>query len=263
MQSFTSEKITTNFTDDLPKYWNDNSPVKTHFFNSISLMFPGGEGFFIDSLNAVKDKITDEKLKRECTEFIAQESRHKSVHKQYNKWLEIHGYPVNRLENEMNEKFKKIKKQFHPNFWMALTSAQEHITVCMAEWFLRNPEITVKMHPEFKKIWTWHAIEEVEHRAVAIETSNHLNIKAYFRLITFLLSIMFFVKLIRYMCILLNHDKQLFKLKTIKDGIHFTLNFKNGLFIKSFKYWLRLFYKNYNPINYNTDLLQSIVKPAN
>ncbi|MEK6425214.1 MAG: metal-dependent hydrolase, partial [Burkholderia gladioli] len=39
------------------KDWHGQGPAVTHFFNALSLLFPAGERFFMDSVRNYRDRI--------------------------------------------------------------------------------------------------------------------------------------------------------------------------------------------------------------
>ncbi|MEM8547094.1 MAG: metal-dependent hydrolase, partial [Pseudomonadota bacterium] len=45
--------------------WCDGDAFKTAWYNAMSITFPLGERFFIDSVRAFADQVTDPKLKQE------------------------------------------------------------------------------------------------------------------------------------------------------------------------------------------------------
>lgn len=45
-------------------------------FDALSLTFPVGERYFIESVRALRDKITDPELQQRVTDFIKQEAQH-------------------------------------------------------------------------------------------------------------------------------------------------------------------------------------------
>ncbi len=59
-------------------------PVLTAFLNTFSTILPVGERFFIDSVRAYRDQITDPELKKAVTAFIGQEAMHGREHEEYN-----------------------------------------------------------------------------------------------------------------------------------------------------------------------------------
>lgn len=48
---------------DVPVFWNDGDPVLTRFFDALSIHFPDGERFFIQSVRNYQDLVTDPKLR--------------------------------------------------------------------------------------------------------------------------------------------------------------------------------------------------------
>ena len=55
--------------DGLPKYWYAQSPSLTHFFNALSAVFPDGERYFIDSVRAFEDVVSDPELAAKVRAF--------------------------------------------------------------------------------------------------------------------------------------------------------------------------------------------------
>ncbi len=53
--------------DDVPRYWHSGSAAITHFFHALSLVFPEGEKFFIDSVRYFSGDVSDPKLREEMT----------------------------------------------------------------------------------------------------------------------------------------------------------------------------------------------------
>jgi len=44
----------------VPRHWNGGDPVLTRFFDALSVHFPEGERFFIQSVRNFKDQVTDD-----------------------------------------------------------------------------------------------------------------------------------------------------------------------------------------------------------
>src|SRR3546814_7738157 len=60
---------------DVPRWWFDNDPFKTRFFDAMSLLFPEGEKFFIACVRDYRDDITDTQLRAQVKDFMYQEDR--------------------------------------------------------------------------------------------------------------------------------------------------------------------------------------------
>jgi len=56
---------------------------------------------------------------------------------------------------------------------LAATMALEHFTAMMAHEFLARPEHFAGADAQVAALWRWHAIEEIEHKAVAYDTWLH------------------------------------------------------------------------------------------
>ena len=56
--------------------WHVQGSHVTHFFNALSLLFPAGERFFMDSVRNYRDQIDDPVLKKQVLGFIGQEAMH-------------------------------------------------------------------------------------------------------------------------------------------------------------------------------------------
>lgn len=50
------------FPDEIPRYWADNNPVLTALLAALSVSFPPGERYFIDSVRHYKDQVKDPEL---------------------------------------------------------------------------------------------------------------------------------------------------------------------------------------------------------
>ena len=49
--SITVRKPRLDFGGDIPRFYLDDNPIKTHIFNALNLLFPDGERFFVKSVH--------------------------------------------------------------------------------------------------------------------------------------------------------------------------------------------------------------------
>ena len=155
------------FDETLPRYWVDD-PFLTHFLNSLSLMFPGGEQFFVDSVRAFRDRIDDPELRREINGFIGQEAMHSKEHRAFNAWLDTLGYDATAIEKMIEESLDELRKRSHEQ-QLATTCALEHITAILGDALLRHDDIRARFDEKLLPLWLWHAVEETEHKGVAFD----------------------------------------------------------------------------------------------
>ncbi|MEY1662521.1 metal-dependent hydrolase [Isoalcanivorax beigongshangi] len=150
--------------------WHYAGMHVSQFYNTLSLFFPVGERFFIDSVRNYRDQITDPELKQAVTAFIGQEAMHSREHAELNDLLHAAGVPVEAQEAFVLALLKGVQKYTPQSVQLAATVALEHLTAILADALLRNPALLGEDSDEkFVGLWNWHALEETEHKAVAFD----------------------------------------------------------------------------------------------
>lgn len=157
--------------DDVPKHFAvDGNLIISHLTASLSAVFPDGEDFFVRSVRHFRDKITDPELKRQVTGFIGQEAVHGREHRDFNDRLDALGYPTKRVERFTKWSLETRERIAPPKANLAATAALEHFTATLAELILSSEETRELFgHESVRNLFTWHALEESEHKAVAFE----------------------------------------------------------------------------------------------
>jgi predicted metal-dependent hydrolase len=150
----------------LPRHWHGGRRSVTSFFDSLSVFFPAGERFFVQSVRAYQNDIKDDALRHEVRTFCAQEGIHSREHESYNDRLKREGYPVARMEARVEKLLKRLSKHAPKEIQLGVTCALEHFTALMGHLLLGNPELLEGAHPEMAAMWRWHAAEENEHKCL-------------------------------------------------------------------------------------------------
>jgi predicted metal-dependent hydrolase len=241
----------------LSKDWLDNDPFKTAFFNALSMSFPAGERFFIDSVRHFRDKVKDPKLKQEISRFIGQEAMHSREHKKYNQMLcEARGYSQRTMEGRTEAAVRLGEKKLSREGQLAMTCGVEHLTAILADkilkgWMLCNVE------PKIRSLWEWHAAEELEHKSVAFDVYMDIggNYKARKRTLR-IFTVNFLLDLLANTTYMLRKDKKLWKWSTLKSGLNF-LFAKGGVLREMRSDYLMYFDSGFHPWDDdNRDLLE-------
>ncbi|MBV9330754.1 MAG: metal-dependent hydrolase [Alphaproteobacteria bacterium] len=173
MKPTAAEMHSRNFT--LPKgapserWWVRGDPVATAFFNALSATFPQGERFFIESVKHYRDQVSPE-LKRQIAVFAQQESLHTREHVIFNRLITEAGYDAQLIDQRTKERFDMGRDIARPIDHLAVTAALEHFTAIMAHSALAHDDDLDGVREDLKKLWRWHAIEEIEHKSVAFDT---------------------------------------------------------------------------------------------
>jgi len=260
---YKSQPLRQNWDKELPRYWFDNSPFKTHFLNAVSIVIPASENVVIHTLKETRPLLTDPVLKEQVGEMIAQENWHSFSHRKYNEWLTRIGLPAPELAVWYVGTMQRIKRavdsKIGPKAWLPLIVCGEHNAVCMMEYFLERPKLFAQMHPHFRQAWLWHFVEELEHKGSSMDmwhdTRHIYNYKRWVLNAAFALyMVRFKITLLLIVVKLLNHDKQLWKLKTLKDAVGFLFGW-DGLHVRTFLPLLRFFKPNFHPWDHDTRYL--------
>ncbi len=160
-----------DLTECLAGDWHGGDPFRTAFFNALSLTFPKGEKFFIDSIRAFQSDVTDPKLAREVRGFIGQEAIHSREHKAMNDTLaRLRGYPIEKIDARLDRDTAWANDNLSTLTRLAFTAATEHITAILGHALLTDPKWLDGADPRMAALWRWHAMEEIEHKSVAFDT---------------------------------------------------------------------------------------------
>ncbi|MBM1142484.1 metal-dependent hydrolase [Alcanivorax sp. ZXX171] len=149
--------------------WHRDGRNVSQFLNTLSLFFPVGERFFIDSVRHYRDLVQDPDLKAAVTAFIGQEAMHGREHEEYNQYVNDAGVPVEVQEKWVAALLARIQKSTPKAFQLSGTVALEHLTAILADGLLSLPEILDGADEGYQALWNWHALEETEHKAVAFD----------------------------------------------------------------------------------------------
>jgi predicted metal-dependent hydrolase len=83
---------------DTPRYWMGEDPYSSHLMNTLSLLFPPGERFFMDAVRAFRSDVKDPRLLSQVRGFLGQEALHSREHKTFNRWLTKFGVDAEGIE---------------------------------------------------------------------------------------------------------------------------------------------------------------------
>ncbi|WP_271409149.1 metal-dependent hydrolase [Pseudomonas sp. Q1-7] len=240
----------------LPRHWHGGDAFKSHLFDAMSVLFPDGERFFIDSVRHFREQIEDPVLKEQIRGFIGQEGHHSREHLEYSNRLRDLGYDIGTIERRARARIRFTQKKFSPHRQLAATAALEHITAIMADGLLKNPEYMAGAHPSMARLWRWHALEETEHKAVAFDVYNQVCGSHRLLRRAMLMGTFFFVlDTSRGLAHMLKRDGLLWNWRVWRDGLAWMWG-RNGIFRPLLATYLDFFRKGFHPWQHdNLDLL--------
>jgi predicted metal-dependent hydrolase len=153
----------------LGRDWHGGRAFQTAFFNALSMSFPSGEKFFVDSVKHFLPRIEDARLKSDAAVFVQQEHIHRREHRRYNEVLaEARGFNLEKVEGLFVHEIERARQE-PPIVQLAATVVLEHITAMFAAGSMRNSRWMDGADGVMADLWNWHAIEETEHKSVAYD----------------------------------------------------------------------------------------------
>jgi predicted metal-dependent hydrolase len=169
-QALPVRRLRVDFSQGFAPLWNGGDAWRTHFLNALSMSFPVGEQFFIDSVRrgvALLPASEQARWAGPLRGFVGQEATHRFLHAQFNAELERQGLE-NRWQHWATRRIER-SRGLHPINHVAVTAAYEHFTAVLATGLLTHPEWLAGASPELALLWRWHAVEESEHKTVAFD----------------------------------------------------------------------------------------------
>jgi hypothetical protein len=231
------------------RHWNGGDAFRSAYFDALSMSFPVGEQFFIDSVRTgVKSLPQAQRADFDAVVqgFIGQEATHRRIHALFNGHLEKQGY-VNAWEARIVRRLERLKGLADPRHAVGITAATEHFTAILAHHMLARPPTLEGSEARLQTLWMWHAAEESEHRSTAFDVyramgGNELWRRRWMRLVTF----HFVTDVLRQTARNLWHDGELFRWRTWRSAASFFFG-KDGLVRHTFGPWRAYFKSDFHP----------------
>lgn len=149
----------------------EDDPVAAAFYAALSATFPEGERFFVRSVQHFAAELTGD-LKADVIAFVRQEAQHSREHALFNGEVGAAGLPIAALTARADAQLAIVGARA-PIDRLATTLALEHFTAVFAHRLLAEPRHLAFADAGTRALWRWHAVEEIEHKAVAYDVFLH------------------------------------------------------------------------------------------
>ncbi|MCB1690291.1 MAG: metal-dependent hydrolase [Halioglobus sp.] len=206
------------------KYFFRDNPILSTLMYALSASFPDGERFFIDTVRHYQKDIDDPVLLAQIRGFIGQEAHHSRIHEDFNAQAASLGMAMEKVQRRFKRRIETAKRNLDPGRQLAITAALEHITATLAQWTLENPEAGVggESHSPLREMLVWHAMEEIEHKAVAFDVYRAAVNKEKQRIVVAkIIFRTFWVQMAIAQLMLLWHDRKIPSLRHIREAWNF------------------------------------------
>ncbi|MQY08171.1 metal-dependent hydrolase [Actinomadura macrotermitis] len=180
-----------------PLHWIPDEPVATHFINTLHLLLPAGERWFVHVYKQTLPLIKDERLRAEVKGFMGQEAVHAYSHQGVlDRQMRARGLDPRPLTRRIEWMFQNLLGDRPPvpliprrvwlNFRIGVIAGIEHYTAVLGQWILDARELDeAGADPTMLDLLRWHGAEEVEHRSVAFDVYQYVSGAYWRRFVTF------------------------------------------------------------------------------
>ena len=157
------------YPDDTNPAWSPRFPEFAAAVNSVSLLMPFAEPYFVRSVRSALPQLDDE-LRAQAETYLKQELQHHVQHRKFNS-LVTQRYPkVVRVEGWMRRTYAWLSHTRSQKFNLAFAAASETIAYSLARWTDRHvDQLFIGADPVPTTLFLWHLAEEVEHKTSAYD----------------------------------------------------------------------------------------------
>ena len=248
MTDLVVRRLLVDMGQPIQRHWCAGDAFRTALFNALSMSFPFGEQFFIDSVRNGFKALPPEKQERfraEVQGFVGQEATHRRLHTLYNAHLEKQGL-VNAWEPRARQRLQPLEGQ-DVRHWLGITAANEHFTAIFADFMLHNADLLGEQDERLKTLWLWHSAEEPEHKSPAFDLYQALGGSREWRVRWMrTVTVFFLTDTLRQTLANLRRDGTLWRWSTWKSGFSFLFG-KRGLITRTYKPWKAYFRRDFHP----------------
>jgi predicted metal-dependent hydrolase len=168
-------RIRFEYPDDLDPAWNRRFPEFALAANSVSLIMPYAEPYFVKSVRSVLPQL-DARLAARTEDYLKQELQHHVQHRRFNAVIATHYPRIVRIEGWMRRTYGWLSRTRSQRFNLAFAAGSETIAYAIARWSETHlGEFFEGADPIAATLFLWHLAEEVEHKTVAYDVYEQVD----------------------------------------------------------------------------------------
>jgi predicted metal-dependent hydrolase len=180
-----------NYDELTQPYYDAGNIILTSEWETLGLIIPCGERFFIRSVQRLAPKAKKAELKVQINGFIGQEAMHAKETERSIEPLIKRGFPASQVQAFMERTIAFFERIIPARLALAGTAAIEHHTAVLSLWHLSTQYSRKHIAPPYRQHVEWHGAEELEHKAVAFDLLQEVAPNNYLlRAVGFLLAMM-------------------------------------------------------------------------
>ncbi len=162
-------RVAFEYPADTDPAWNARFPEFAFAANSVSLLMPYAEPYFVKSVRAALPQL-DAPLHAQTEDFLRQELGHHVQHRRFNDIIEVRYPKVVRLERWIARTYGWFGRTRSLKFNVAFAAGSETIAYTLARWSEEHlNDLFDDADPVVTTLFLWHLAEEVEHKTAAFD----------------------------------------------------------------------------------------------
>ncbi len=166
-QTVAVRRVRFEYPPDMPVVWTPSRPEFSCAANSVSMMMPTIEPYFVRSIRAAIDDL-DGPLRERTEAYIGQESQHHRHHRRFNQLLIERHRSIGRLDRLIGRTYRWVERRGTRRFNIGFAAASETMAYAAARWAANHRrELFHGADDVASTLFLWHLAEEVEHKSVA------------------------------------------------------------------------------------------------
>ncbi len=233
-------------------WWFDENALVTILFNAASITIPDAERFVVSSVEEARPLLTAPELQESIEDILHEERAHARVHDAYNEYLKKHRYPVAKYAGKVRRMTAFYDRHCSTLTKLAICAITEHFTACGARQvldvgFFEGRGVDERMD----RVWTWHALEELDHRATVFDLYLELG-GGYFRRAAVATIASAIVLYIHHACIfsIMRQRNVLWSWHTWRTAAPFLFG-KKGIYRSFLPDWAKYYQPSFHPTKLN------------
>ena len=169
-----NRRIRFEYPERTEPIWTPRRPEFACAANSVSLMMPIIEPYFVRSARRAQPLLPDD-LAAVTQQYLEQEAQHFTQHVVFNRRLNARYPRLARTEAVMSRIYRWIEDKFSLEFSCAFAAVSETMAYSAARWAADNrTELFADADEVSASLFLWHLAEEVEHKSVAFDIHRHV-----------------------------------------------------------------------------------------
>ncbi|MGB5758983.1 MAG: metal-dependent hydrolase [Acidimicrobiales bacterium] len=174
MSTPVARRVAFEYPPDIAPIWTPAKPEFSCAANSVSLMMPTVEPYFVRSIRAALPRL-DGPLRQRTEAYLFQEAQHHRQHVLFNRALLGRYVGLARLGHMIGLAYRWVERAGSLQFNVAFAAGSETMAYSAARWAARHRrQLFTGADEVASTLFLWHLAEEVEHKSVAHDVYRHL-----------------------------------------------------------------------------------------